>query len=510
MKLQACGRPLAEEKRRTLMYLLKKHGVRHFVETGTFRGDTVDYLADHVDSIHTIELAETLHAAAQQRFACKDHIKCWHGSSGNLLDSVLRQVLGPGLIWLDGHYSGGVTALGEEVSPILKEIFHVAKSRYAASHVILIDDVRLFDGKDYPLLRDTLEWISGHLPNHHISVFRDMIFVEPPCDMAEISEDALLLGYQHAPRKMISANGSYRLYFGQHFDREAAWRAGFEDCDCVSSLLIKSPARFGNAIQQWKHALGIALNHGLHRIYAPGYWWMKSGIFALDCGLEVVNQANTIMSDEEVLLSGDFFDVSSLQSFSSAKLSHAAAIQMLGDNIRVKADGEALPANHLVIHLRAGDIFTAKRIHPLYGQAPLGFYVNVLESGQWDHVTLVAENDANPVWEPLLHYCRERYMCDVRVGRDLQEDIGFLLRARTIVIARGSFASGLACLTPHWKKVITFETPFAAWGNDLIKSETWKDILGDYRKQLLSANWANTPAQRDMMLHYPIKNIRLI
>ena len=497
------SQPSGAEKRQTLLYLLKKHSLKNFVETGTYRGDTVKVLADHVGSVNTIELDEKLFLAAKQQFAHQSHVKCWHGCSGKLLDEVLKQCIGPALIWLDGHYSGGVTARGEEVSPILKEILHVADSDNSAKHVILIDDVRLFDGKNYPHLSDTVDWIARHLPLHHIEVYNDIIFVEPPCDVSKMSGDALALGYQHAPRKIISTNGAYRLFFGKNFDREAAWRAGFHDSDCVSSIYIDRACRFGNSIQQWKHALGVALQHGLRRIYTPGYWWMKQGVFQLSCGIEVVNIANTIMSDEEVLLSGRFFDISGLRTFSPEKLTHKQAVQLLEENVVAKPAGDALPENHLVIHVRAGDIFTGTDIHPLYGQPPLAFYLNVLDSQNWAHVTLVAENGANPVWQLLIAHCQAQLTCDAREGMSLSEDIGFLLRAHTIVTARGTFASGLACLSPHWRKIITFENRFPNWGNANISSEIWTDVGGDYREKILASNWANTPAQREMMLSYP-------
>ena len=33
------------------------------------------------------------------------------------------------------------------------------------------------------------------------------------------------------------------------------------------------------------------------------------------------------------------------------------------------------PKNELVIHIRSGDIFDSKLIHPKYGQPPLSFYI---------------------------------------------------------------------------------------------------------------------------------------
>jgi|688.fasta_scaffold35787_5 hypothetical protein len=495
-------------KRGTLLYLIKKHHLKCFVETGTYRGDTIAFLANEVAHIHTIELDHALNHAAKQRFAGYQHIHCWQGCSGTLLGKLIEECHGPILFWLDGHYSGGVTARGDEVSPILKEIAQLAQSQDAQQHVILIDDVRLFDGLDYPSLGETLDFIKQHLPQHVIAVHNDMIFVEPPSDASLLTDEALSLAYRFAPRKCISQNGAYQLQLGPNFDREAAWRAGFQDADCVSSVYANQSCRFGNSIQQWKNLLGVALNHGLRRIYLPGYWWMKQGAFTLECGIEVVNQADVIMSDDEVILCGEFFDLTSLQSFSSLPLSHAQAVQLLGVHSGIDGAREPLKQDHLVIHIRAGDIFTAKRIHPLYGQPPLAFYQNVLAAENWINVTLIAENDVNPVWQPLVAFCRERFLCDIRVGLDLQDDIEFMMRAQNVIAARGTFASGIACFTPHWRRVITFETPFNSWGNPQIVSETWKDIAGEYRRQILSSNWKNTSTQRELMLTYPTDAIQ--
>jgi len=51
--------------------------------------------------------------------------------------------------WLDGHWSFGVTALGAEVSPILRETSTIL-DRKVAGDVLLIDDARLFGTAGYP------------------------------------------------------------------------------------------------------------------------------------------------------------------------------------------------------------------------------------------------------------------------------------------------------------------------------------------------------------------------
>lgn len=497
------AQPSATDKRQTLLYLLKKHALRHFVETGTYRGDTVAALSSHVESVNTIELDEKLFLAAQQRFSHQSHIKCWHGCSGKLLGDLLNQCKEPALISLDGHYSGGITALADEVSPILREILHVAESDHAAKHVILIDDVRLFDGKDYPLLSDTLGWIARHLPQHKIEVYLDRIFVEPQCDLSQITDEALALGFQHAPRKIISDDGTYQLLMGENFDRVAAWKAGFQDSDCVSAVYVSNACNLGNSIQQFKFALGVAMHHGLHRVYLPCFWWLNEGSICLGNGIEIINAANMVMSDEEVFLVGDFFDISGLREFSSVNITHAQAIKLVNSYILVNPNGSILADNHLVIHIRAGGIFTNKKVYLDDGQPPLSFYLNILNSHDWKQVTLVSENGSNPVWRPLINHCKGRFPCEVREGMALRDDIGFLLRASTFVPAYGTFASGISCLSPYWKKVITFDSPFPSWGNHNFICEMWSDQEGIYREKILSRNWRNTSEQRDMMLNYP-------
>ncbi|CAM9185066.1 unnamed protein product, partial [Phaeothamnion confervicola] len=54
----------------------------------------------------------------------------------------------------------------------------------------------------------------------------------------------------------------------------------------------------------------------------------------------------------------------------------------------------------LVISVRSGDLFRSKDPATSsfkFGQPPLGFYLAVLAAVPWDSVTVVAEDDSNPV-----------------------------------------------------------------------------------------------------------------
>lgn len=156
-------RPMTEKmKRVTLRHHALRHQLRTFVETGTFRGDTVEFMLPVMDSIHSIELSDELHAAAVERFRGQPKVHLHKGDSGLLLANILAKLDGPALIWLDAHFSGKMTALGEEETPILAELEAVfATSRFP--HVVLIDDVRDFENKEsYPHLEMVRRLAEAH------------------------------------------------------------------------------------------------------------------------------------------------------------------------------------------------------------------------------------------------------------------------------------------------------------------------------------------------------------
>jgi hypothetical protein len=162
------GVPAAERKaiRRTLRPqpatwaqkrdMLLEHGRRYdcqvLIETGTFRGDTLAAMIGHFQTLHSIELADQLYADACKRFADHPEVKLHHGDSGSVLPTLLNTLDQPCLFWLDGHASGGVTARGEELTPILREL-QTIMAHPVKKHAILIDDAREFGrGKGYPSL----------------------------------------------------------------------------------------------------------------------------------------------------------------------------------------------------------------------------------------------------------------------------------------------------------------------------------------------------------------------
>lgn len=132
-----------EQRREILRQYGKEFGLRVFIETGTNDGGTPIALADDFETIYTIELSRSKYEAAANRFA-GSHIKALFGDSTVILPDILHGLSEPALIWLDGHWSGGDTARGDKDTPILEELEAIFS--VGIPHVVLIDDVRLFDG----------------------------------------------------------------------------------------------------------------------------------------------------------------------------------------------------------------------------------------------------------------------------------------------------------------------------------------------------------------------------
>lgn len=100
--------------------------------------------------IYSIELNEPLYRKARKRFAKNNHILIIFGDSTVQLKKILPKIDKPCLFWLDAHYSGKGTAKGDLETPIMEEM-NLILNHSNLKHIILIDDARLFIGKnDYP------------------------------------------------------------------------------------------------------------------------------------------------------------------------------------------------------------------------------------------------------------------------------------------------------------------------------------------------------------------------
>ena len=164
-----------------------KWKLRTFVETGAFFGDMIDLLRDQFDALITIELDSKLAAKAKQRFKDSSKVRVVEGDSGQELSKILATLNEPALFWLDGHYSGGVTAKGNVDTPIVAELTHLFSTK-PNNHVILIDDARLFGtAAGYPSLEQIGNLLKTHRPSWKMSIGMDIIRLEPGIEFAPMA-----------------------------------------------------------------------------------------------------------------------------------------------------------------------------------------------------------------------------------------------------------------------------------------------------------------------------------
>ncbi|MFC1811226.1 hypothetical protein ACFL03_00880 [Thermodesulfobacteriota bacterium] len=152
-----------------------RYGTPVFIETGTYLGEMVFAVKDVFNKVISIELSTELYEKAVNKFSKYKHISILHGDSSKLLPHILNKIDEPCLFWFDAHYSEGITARGEKETPIKEEINHISKHS-VEDPVILIDDARLFTGKnDYPTLEELNDQILSRYHNFIVEVKDDII-----------------------------------------------------------------------------------------------------------------------------------------------------------------------------------------------------------------------------------------------------------------------------------------------------------------------------------------------
>lgn len=147
--------PMPESaKRATLRHVARQNSLRLFVETGTFRGETLKYLEPDMEVLHSIELSTDFYVQAKKEFSGHKKIHLHQGDSAEILPQILAEISQPALFWLDAHFSGKDTAMGSEETPIIKELTAVF-SQGQCGHCILIDDAGDFSSNPaYPDLHE--------------------------------------------------------------------------------------------------------------------------------------------------------------------------------------------------------------------------------------------------------------------------------------------------------------------------------------------------------------------
>jgi hypothetical protein len=138
---------LSKNELDSILSKCEKRVYSSLIETGSFYGQTIEILHPYFDSIHTIEIQPELHTYCSNKFRDIPKIKCHFGDSSKFLPNLLSIVNTDTVFWLDGHWSCENTGKGDKEVPLLEELQSINKL-FKHHAVIIIDDYRLFNGKD--------------------------------------------------------------------------------------------------------------------------------------------------------------------------------------------------------------------------------------------------------------------------------------------------------------------------------------------------------------------------
>jgi glycosyltransferase involved in cell wall biosynthesis len=158
-----------------------------FVETGTFKGDTVEIMLSFFDNLISFELSPVLCKEAAERFSTEKKVQIIQGNSGDLLSPLSESLTSQStLYWLDAHWCVADNTSGEQSQcPLLQEIRGIGKLN--AQSIILIDDARLFlapppkphDVGQWPRFDHIVRALYALSQQHELMVINDIIAFYP-------------------------------------------------------------------------------------------------------------------------------------------------------------------------------------------------------------------------------------------------------------------------------------------------------------------------------------------
>lgn len=113
-----------------------------FIETGTYRGETIFAMEPLFDTLHTIEIKKEFYEKCKSKYqGMKIHFHL--GDSSNILPEVLYNIRGDTIFFLDGHWSSKDTGRGPKDVPLFDELDSIS-NLLKGKALLIIDDYRLF------------------------------------------------------------------------------------------------------------------------------------------------------------------------------------------------------------------------------------------------------------------------------------------------------------------------------------------------------------------------------
>ncbi len=165
-------------KMNVVKHYVRAYGVRTFIETGTYLGSMLEYIATTGAQCHSVEIDPVIYDRAKSILSRHKNIILHLGDSGVVIPNLLSTLNEPAVFWLDAHYSGSFTGKSEVDTPVSAELDMIL-SHSIKNHVILIDDARDFNGSNnYPKISDVLKYFDDH-DHYKAMVSADIIRITP-------------------------------------------------------------------------------------------------------------------------------------------------------------------------------------------------------------------------------------------------------------------------------------------------------------------------------------------
>ncbi|MDD5517854.1 MAG: hypothetical protein PHV98_00700 [Candidatus Omnitrophica bacterium] len=127
--------------------LRDRFSLETFLETGTYRGESCIWAAEHFRNVISIEKDVPRYQKVIGMTNKIKNIQLHLGDSRNLLFTILRDVLKPALIYLDAHLFGFTKEgwINNDQCPLKEELLAVRQIRIG--HIVIIDDAKWFTDK---------------------------------------------------------------------------------------------------------------------------------------------------------------------------------------------------------------------------------------------------------------------------------------------------------------------------------------------------------------------------
>lgn len=237
--------------------LKKDFDLKHFVETGTYKGNTSAWASKIFEKVSTIELSKILYEQNLKKYKTIKNVNFIMGSSDEKLSEIIKENPNEEMIfWLDAHPCGGDTA-GENIPwPVISEIEVI--NELTEDAFIFIDDVRFFlapycYNKCFDITT-VINALNSGKNKRYITIFEDVIVAVPIkaynvmfeyC--SKVSNEALLTPAQKCISFIKKNTRGIKKLFKRYrtfgfFDASELSVQRLELINCIKKLKLKRPS----------------------------------------------------------------------------------------------------------------------------------------------------------------------------------------------------------------------------------------------------------------------------